>query len=98
MREAKDGNAMALAAERKGAPLHMDRWMAGQDGALHVPAEASGLRCGYPEGESGTTEFGHVLFDAGRKVRGTAVCVTGGTSRHCAHAWVCGDHVRCIRT
>ncbi len=38
-------------------------------GAVAVAAEASGERCGYPPGEAGTTEFGHVLFDAGRTVR-----------------------------
>ena len=32
-------------------------------------ADASGVVCGYPAGQSGTTEFGHVLFDAGRTVR-----------------------------
>eukprot|EP00048_Salpingoeca_helianthica_P002236 m.55689 g.55689 ORF g.55689 m.55689 type:complete len:600 (+) comp11982_c2_seq1:46-1845(+) len=69
LREAESGNAMAAAAKKKGAPLHMDRWMAGQDGAVSMAAEASGEHCGYPAGEAGTTEFGHVLFDAGRHVR-----------------------------
>lgn len=66
--EAK-GNAMAAAAAKKGAALLMDAWMGGADGAVAVAAEASGVSCGYPDGEAGTTEFGHVLFDAGRKVR-----------------------------
>ena len=46
VRDERDGNAMAAAAERKGAPLAVDRWMAGDDGALAVRAEASGERCG----------------------------------------------------
>jgi len=62
------GNAMAQAAIKKGSDLHMDRWMKGEDGAISAAAEASGPTCGYPEGVSGTTEFGHVLFDAGRDV------------------------------
>eukprot|EP00047_Mylnosiga_fluctuans_P005017 m.237894 g.237894 ORF g.237894 m.237894 type:complete len:604 (+) comp13214_c0_seq1:2-1813(+) len=69
IRAEKKGNAMAAAADKKGSALHMDRWMAGEDGAVSAAAEASGERCGYPPGEAGTTEFGHVLFDAGRKVR-----------------------------
>lgn len=68
VRDDKFGNVMDKAATALGRPLHMDRWMAGEDGALSVRAEASGERCGYPAGESGTTEFGHVLFDAGRDV------------------------------
>lgn len=69
IRKEESGNAMAAAAKKKGSPLHMDRWMAGEDGAVGVAAEASGEKCGYPAGEAGTTEFGHVLFDAGRHVR-----------------------------
>jgi len=68
VREDEYGNAMAQAAKKKGSPLNMDRWMKGEDGAVYAPAEASGERCGYPAGVSGTTEFGHVLFDAGRDV------------------------------
>ncbi|KAA8497012.1 2,3-bisphosphoglycerate-independent phosphoglycerate mutase [Porphyridium purpureum] len=68
VRDDEYGNAMAHAAKKKGSPLHMDRWMNGEDGAVSARAEASGERCGYPEGVSGTTEFGHVLFDAGRDV------------------------------
>jgi bisphosphoglycerate-independent phosphoglycerate mutase (AlkP superfamily)/enoyl-CoA hydratase/carnithine racemase len=68
LRQEREGNAMAAAAERKGSPLHIDRWMAGEDGAIAAPANASGEANGYPEGTAGTTEFGHVLFDAGRRV------------------------------
>eukprot|EP00899_Mesostigma_viride_P010167 jgi/Mesvir1/19151/Mv01174-RA.1 len=69
LRDEEYGNAMFAAAQKKGSPLHMDRWMKGEDGALAAPAEASGEPCGYPAGEAGTTEFGHVIFDAGRMVR-----------------------------
>jgi hypothetical protein len=40
VREAESGNAMAAAAKKKGSPLHMDRWMAGQDGARAVLSPA----------------------------------------------------------
>ena len=31
--------------------------------------------CSYPAGEAGTTEFGHVLFDAGRSVQSDATII-----------------------
>eukprot|EP00823_Brevimastigomonas_motovehiculus_P000332 TRINITY_DN10427_c0_g1_i1.p1 TRINITY_DN10427_c0_g1~~TRINITY_DN10427_c0_g1_i1.p1 ORF type:complete len:617 (-),score=114.15 TRINITY_DN10427_c0_g1_i1:81-1931(-) len=64
---AKD-NAMYMASQKKGTSLLIDSWMEGADGAVSTQAEASGELCGYPKGEAGTTEFGHVLFDAGRFV------------------------------
>jgi len=41
-RKDSNGNAMALAAEKLGKPLHMDRWMTGEDGAIATLADASG--------------------------------------------------------
>jgi len=35
----------------------------------------AGEACGYPKGEAGTTEFGHVLFDAGRDVRSDVLLI-----------------------
>lgn len=70
VREEKHGNAMASAAEKRdGKLLCVERWMKGEEDAVFAAAEASGEECGYPEGQAGTTEFGHVLFDAGRTVR-----------------------------
>lgn len=48
------------------------------------PVEASGERCGYPKGEAGTTEFGHVLFDAGRMVSARAAQRPRPALPHCS--------------
>jgi bisphosphoglycerate-independent phosphoglycerate mutase (AlkP superfamily) len=70
VRDDAHGNAMIAAAQTRAdkRPLCVERWLAGADNAVSARAEASGAACGYPAGEAGTTEFGHVLFDAGRSV------------------------------
>jgi bisphosphoglycerate-independent phosphoglycerate mutase (AlkP superfamily) len=70
VRDDAHGNAMIAAAQTRAdkRPLCVERWLAGADQAVSARAEASGAACGYPAGEAGTTEFGHVLFDAGRSV------------------------------
>jgi hypothetical protein len=39
IRKDPHGNAMAAAAAKKGSALHMDRWMAGEDGRHSILAD-----------------------------------------------------------
>ncbi|MBI3012235.1 MAG: hypothetical protein HYY63_01265, partial [Elusimicrobia bacterium] len=80
VREETSGNAMAEAASRKGSPLLMDRLVKDpllrrKWGVLARPIQASGEYCGYGKGIAGTTEFGHVLIDAGRWIDSDKVLI-----------------------